>query len=185
METRKKLEETRFFLEKFQKSLVRVAEKESYYYLSAFLGAWRSVLDVMLYDFAEFYSLGLTREDRMDGSGFYIVAKAQSNSQALKFFKWWNKKIERLSRNKLWKMRPRIIHRGYPKITQIYVPESISSGSGIALNLPEKADAIVAYITNGRIAQIEYTTLPEECKNAFKLMEDIIIEAERKFSVKL
>jgi len=185
METRKKLEEARFFLEEFRKSVSGVAEKESSFYLSAFLSAWRSVLDVMLYDFAEYYSLGLTREDRMIERDFFIVAKAKSKGEALRFLKWWKKKIQRLSRNKLWNMRRIIIHRGYPEITQLYVPESMSSGCTISLGIAEKADAVAGYITDGRIVGIEYTILPEECKNAFKLMEDIIIEAERKFSVKL
>jgi len=185
METRKKLEEARFFLEKFQKSLSKATEKESIYYLSAFLSAWRSVLDVMLYDFAEYYSLGLTREDRIEHRDFSTLAKGQRKDQAKRFLKWWEQKIRRLSKNKLWKMRVMIIHRGYPKIMDmLYVPES-TAACVTAFALPEKADGVTAYITDGKIDRIEYTTLPKECQNAFKLMEDIIIDAEREFSVEL
>ena len=186
METRKKLEEARFFLEKFRKSLSRATEKEYYYYLSAFLSAWRSVLDVMLYDFAKYYSLGLTSEDKVSHDEFFIVAKAQSKDKALGFLKWWEKKIQKLSKNKLWKMRHIIIHRGYPEIMHaLYVPESMSSGCATAFTLPEKADFVRGYITDGKIVMIEYTTLPKECQNAFKLMENIIIDAESKFNVEL
>lgn len=185
METRKKLEEARFFLEKFQKSVSGVAEKESSYYLSAFLSAWRSVLDVMLYDFAEYYSLGLTRQDKVSSDEFSIVAKAQRNDKALVFLKWWAKKIQKLSKNKLWKMRHIIIHRGYPKIMhQVYVPETISS-SIISFDIPKKADAVTGHISDGKIISIEYTTLPKECKDAFGLVENIVVDAEKKFNVKL
>jgi len=182
METRKKLEEARFFLEEFRKSVRGVTEKKSSYYLSAFLGAWRSVLDVMLYDFAKYYSLGLTQEDKVGYGEFLIVAKAQSNDKALDFLKWWAKKIQKLSKNKLWKMRRVIIHRGYPEIMQVYVPPTISSS---AFAIPKEADAVKGYIARGKIIRFEYTTLPKDCKNAFRLVEDIVTDAEKKFNVKL
>jgi len=187
IETRKKLEEARFFLEKFLESVSPVAEKECDYYLSAFLSAWRSVLDVMLYDFAEYYSLGLTREDKVSRGEFFIVAKAQSNDKALGFLKWWSKKIDKLGKKKLWNMRRIIIHRGYPKIVHhVYVPESMSSGGSVlSFGLPENADAVGAYITDGKIVSFEYTTLPKPCKDAFKLVEEIVIDAEKRFNVKL
>jgi len=188
METRKKLEEARFFLEKFRKSVGLSVGKESPYYLSAFLSAWKSVLDVMLYDFAEYYSLGLTRQDKVSYDGFSLVAKAQSNDKALDFLKWWAKKTRKLSKNKLWKMRHIIVHRGYPEIThQVYVPETISSSAicAISFDIPKKADTVTGHISDGKIIMIEYTTLPKECQNAFKLMEKIIIDAEKEFSIKL
>jgi hypothetical protein len=40
-------------------------EDEFHFILSAFLSAWRSVLDVMLYDFADHYKIGLSRDDKM------------------------------------------------------------------------------------------------------------------------
>jgi len=183
METRKKLEEARFFLEKFRKSLN--SEKQFIYYLSAFLSAWRSVLDVMLYDFAEYYSLGLTREHRMTDRDFFIVATAERNDQALRFLKWWEQRRQRLSKNKLWKMRGIIIHRGYPKIVhELYFPQSTAvCATAFTITLPKKADPLGSYITDGNIVMVEYTTLPKECQNAFKIMEKIILDAESKFSV--
>ena len=186
METRKKLEEARFFLEKFRKSLMGLGVgKESPYYLSAFLSAWKSVLDVMLYDFAEYYSLGLTRQDKVSYDGFSLVAKAQSNDKALDFLKWWAKKIQKLGKNKLLKMRHMTIHRGYPKITdQVYVPETISS-STISFDIPKEAAAVIGHFKDGKIIKFEYTMLPKECKDAFGLVENIVVDAEKKFNVKL
>ena len=184
METRKKLEEARFFLEKLLESVSGVDEKVSFYYLSAFLSAWRSVLDVMLYDFAKYYSLGLTQEDKMSNYEFSLVAKTQRNDKALDFIKWWEKKIQKLSKNKLWKMRRIIIHRGYPEIMQVYVPSTISS-SVVGIVVPKKADILTGYISDGKIIRIDYTTLPKECKNVFGLMENIVVDAEKRFNVKL
>jgi len=54
MEAREKLQEARYFLGE----LKRFADKEDFfnYSLSAFLGAWTSVLDITLYDFAQVFS---------------------------------------------------------------------------------------------------------------------------------
>jgi len=138
----------------------------------------------MLYDFAKYYSLGLTQEHKMSNYEFSLVAITQRNDKALDFIKWWEKKIQKLSKNKLWKMRRIIIHRGYPKIMQVYVPSTISS-SVIAFSIPKEAIAVTGYISNGKIIRIEYTTLPKQCKDAFRLVEDIVVDAEKKFNVKL
>lgn len=86
MDTRNKLKEGKYFLD----ALIQTQDEPELcdYYLSAFLSAWRSVLDVMLYDFAEHYSLGITIEDYMTPHGFWLVSKALKNTQALGFYKW-------------------------------------------------------------------------------------------------
>ena len=43
------------FLEKFRGTITE--PKKNRFYLSAFLAAWRSVIDFILYDFAECYGL--------------------------------------------------------------------------------------------------------------------------------
>jgi hypothetical protein len=51
--------------------------------MSAYLYAWRSILDVMLYDFSEFYSLGFTRDDWLDYDKFLKAAKAKNSSSPM------------------------------------------------------------------------------------------------------
>jgi hypothetical protein len=83
-----------------------------YYNLSAFLTAWRSTLDVMLYDLAEHFSLGFTREDEMRAGDFETAARALNRTEALRFISWWKQKQGILSNTPLWKKRNFNLHRG-------------------------------------------------------------------------
>lgn len=82
--TGKRLEEARYFC-------VRLSEAknddEFHFNLSAFLNAWRSILDTMLYDFTEHYSLGFSREDELDDKEFTAVATALKNTRAREVMK--------------------------------------------------------------------------------------------------
>jgi hypothetical protein len=86
MQTRNKLEESKYFLD----ILPTVREDPNGFRcnLSAFLNAWRSLLDVMLYDFGEFYNLSFTRQVEMNDKEFYAVAKTLGNEEALRFIRW-------------------------------------------------------------------------------------------------
>jgi len=171
MDTRGKLEEASYFL--FALRRTEKTLKQFVYNLSAFLSAWRSVLDVMLYDFAEHYRIGLTREDRMTDEIFWYVAKAQNNAQALGFIKWWRQKVNILSKNPLWNMRRVIVHRGYPEITyRIYIPASISSGgTGFVLGVGE--------------VSAKPSDILDMCEKAFAEMESIVSEAENEFGIQV
>jgi hypothetical protein len=43
----------------------------------------------MLYDFAEYFSLGFTREVEMNDKKFCAVAKPLNRNEAVDFIKWW------------------------------------------------------------------------------------------------
>jgi len=192
MDTRNKLEEANYFLEQILKleSSIPIKRKWFSYNLSAFLSAWKSVLDIMLYDFAEFYSMGLSRDDLIRPDVFCIVAKAKNNRKAMKFFKWWRKQQKKLSNNDLWRMRHLVVHRGYPNFTEIVcTPPSIGFGYALAYTLrkiPKEVDWLwLSDIPNSKTAKIEYTTIPRKCKEALAIMENIVSEAENEFNIKL
>jgi hypothetical protein len=80
--TRTKFAEAKYFLD----VLPQMANNPDgfYYNLSAFLTAWRSTLDVMLYDLAEHFSLGFSREDEMSVARAYekmrqIIEEAETS----------------------------------------------------------------------------------------------------------
>lgn len=192
MDTRKKLQEAKYFLD----MLPHTKNKDEFHFtLSAFLSAWRSVLDVMLYDFAEYYDIGLTREDKMFPHDYWIVVYAKKNKNALEFFKWWSKKIKDLSNNSpLWNMRPEIVHRGYPEVRQkIYVPNTISSGSATFVSVPPEEASIpsgafpvtISPIYASDLFQVKFSDVIDLCKEGFALMESIVTEAEKTFNVSL
>ena len=83
MDTRNKLSEAKYFLE----ILFGVQDDTDkfYYNLSAFITAWRSTLDYMLYDFAEIFNLGFTRDDEMTEKEFRAVSNSLNKTKALAF----------------------------------------------------------------------------------------------------
>jgi hypothetical protein len=127
MHAKEKLEECRYFLDELRRT--SQTPKNFNYNLSAFLSAWRSVMDIMLYDFAEKYSLGLSREDRFTDDGFGIAAKALKHIEALNFLEWWRREIGRLSQNPLSHKRKMIVHRGYPPTVRDYTVEVSTPGT--------------------------------------------------------
>jgi hypothetical protein len=124
-ETRNKLAECKYFLD----ILPTLTENLDgfRYNVSAFLNAWRSLLDVMLYDFDEFFNLGFTREVEMSDKEFCAVAKANGKEEALRFVRWWRQKQGMLKNSPLWEERIISFHRGG---TNIQNYSAVVSGSG-------------------------------------------------------
>ena len=108
--TRAKLAEAKFFLDRLQGA---ATDFDPFYYnLSAFLSAWRSTLDIMLYDFVEIFPLGFTREDAITKRDFKVAARAAQNSEAERFITWWDNQQSVLGSTPLWKKRNLNVHRG-------------------------------------------------------------------------
>lgn len=101
MDAEKKIQEAEYFLNQLRN--IPQDSDEFMYNLSAFLNAWRSVLDVMLYDYAEKFALGLTRDEKITERDFEVVAKALQHTQASQFINWWRQQRNRLMQNPLWK----------------------------------------------------------------------------------
>lgn len=103
--------------------------------LSAFLSAWKSVPEVLLYDFAERFRIGFTLEDYMTDKEFGIAAnlwKTQmGESDASDFLKWWRMEVDRLNNtHKLSGKRDILIHRGYPKLEKGGVERTVFIPTG-------------------------------------------------------
>jgi hypothetical protein len=192
MDTRTKLKEAKFFLE----ALIETQDElEKFNYnLSAFLNAWRSVLDVMLYDFVEKYPLGLTRDDKVTDHDFRIAANALNLRDALRFIEWWRQKQGALKNNPLWKKRIITTHKGYPEMIQrFYVTGSgansttISGDTAISSAFPHE-EAIP--ITPAPSHELRFEDFPTQsitdlCTRAFNEMDGIVQEVEREFQVRL
>jgi len=133
-----KLEEARYFLQKLEETpQYNVHDREFMYLLSAFLTSWRSVTDLILYDYAEIFSLGLSREDDISLHDFGLIARVTNNSQAQRFLTWFNQQVGILSNNPLWRKRNIIVHRGYPptmRVYSLYLSGSIALLASVALS---------------------------------------------------
>lgn len=189
MLTGKRLDEARYFYEK----LVRSQNDDEFYFnLSAFLNAWRSILDVMLYDLNEHYSLGFSREDELDSKEFAAVANALNKTQAIEFIRWWRKKQGVLMNNPLWAKRNITFHRGYPEISEYHIYVSGSGGTSGTISpymkripWPTPATIPPSDPSNYFFSDVPDTTVMDYCNEALKEIESIVVEAEKTFSVKL
>lgn len=191
MLTRKRLDEAKYFCSKLTEAK---NDDEFYFNLSAFMNAWRSILDVMLYDFTEYYSLGFSREDDMNDKEFRAVATALKNAQALNFIQWWKKKQSSLGNNPLWIKRNVSFHRGYPKVSEFRIFVAGSGGiSGTIsvspylkrISYPSTTSVSQTDPSNYYFSDVQDKTVMKYCDEALKEIESIIVEAEQSFSVKL
>ena len=105
IDTNQKLKEANYFLSKVLSPEEDPMENPEVfqYNLSAFLSAWRSVFDIMLYDYALKFFPSLTRDDYIKLDSFRLAAKAQNHEEASSFIKWYDKKFRFLKNNPLWK----------------------------------------------------------------------------------
>lgn len=121
MQAEEKLEEARYFLRMLNATPQDIPhEREFMHVVSAFLSSWRSVLDVILYDYSDKYHFGFSRDEAISIRDFEIAARVTNNTQALQFLTWFKQQIGILSNNPLSTKRNVIVHRGYPTINRVY-----------------------------------------------------------------
>lgn len=169
MHSQKKLKECEFFLNKLERLDEDDTEWDFYY--SAFLAAWRSVLDVLLYDAAFQFNLGFTIDDKIFEWQFKWAAQKEENEKAHCFLSWWSRKRSSLNKLSIWKDRDVFLHRGYAGREPVFVPLSMSSG--IISFWPDAHAAADTY--SGY--ELIYPNIIEECVDAFKEMKNILDEA--------
>jgi hypothetical protein len=200
MDTRKKLREAEYFLGELVK---HEQDPEIFdFYMSAFLHAWRGVLDVMLHDFADHYSLGFSRQDELRYDNFERAANDISCADGVRFIRWWINKQTTLRGNPLWGKRNLSTHGGYlgmqeqvyylsgsgatsGSISLYFVPDTISGGSGA---IPVGSQPNI--LEKSKSKRLEFVDIPgtnaiDVCKTAFNEMRKIVEEAEKTFMVKL
>jgi len=174
--TRLKLEEAQYFLEQFRKTTL--SSKKNRFYLSAFLHAWRSVIDVMLYDFARYYGLynfkNPNRSNHIVKFADHIqkTARNQKKKQAVEFIDWWFGKLLEVYKSELSGMRKLVTHTG-----GLTLPEYVQEA-------PLGRFSLRDYIHAKQIEE-EIAVTEETCQEGYSLVENIVDEAEKKFSVKL
>ena len=180
--TRDKLEEARYFLEQFRETVLK--PKKSKFYLSAFLHAWRSVIDIMLYDFAEYYGLYNFKSPNAGAHNKFSsviifanhilkTARNQKKNQAVEFIEWWfGKLLHEVWKSELSEMRKQVTHIGRLKL-----PEFVQETSTRSFSLQN-------YIYAKEFEK-EIAVTIEACQKGYSLIESIVNEAEEKFNVKL
>ena len=204
MDTRKKLREANYFMGELLGELGKRGQTPEPFdfYMSAFLHAWRGVLDVMLYDFAEHFSLGFSREDELNIDNFKKAAESKKCADGIEFSDWWLDKQKMLRNNPLWSKRNITTHRGYVGMIEhvYYLSGSGATSSSVSYYF---AQADASDVSKGTIPVSTHAVIQPDfaskqlgfvgisgdaiavCRNALSDMERIVEEAERAFKVSL
>jgi hypothetical protein len=140
MQSEEKLAEAQYFLNTLRQTPQdNQHAKEYMYVLSAFLSAWRSVIDIILYDYSDKYQLCFSRDEEIRVRDFDVAARSANNTQAQAFIKWYNQQVSKLGQSPLSTKRKIMVHRGYPptmRVFSVYVSESLAISSSFTINAP-------------------------------------------------
>lgn len=173
MHAKKKLQEAYFFLARMREledqlelKAVSSFPKEGTevvftYFLDAFLSSWASVLDIIRYDFAEKYRVGITRDERVEERTFKWIAsflRERGEGEFSRFLDWLTEQETALEERHgvLFEKRKKIVHRefvrarrGYRRIERTYTVDiSRLSSAGVS--------AIITGRDLGRYSAEEY-----------------------------
>lgn len=131
-------------------------DKEFGYNLDGFLVAWHSVLDVLRYDFAEKFSLGITRQDRVPNRDYFAhLARALASknskdfSDAAAFYEWMSRHEDDLLKRHALLLQKRhvVVHRGTVKteVKEEVTERAVNISSHIDETTAFYAAALAAY----------------------------------------
>jgi hypothetical protein len=187
---REKLDEAVYFLGQLEKYEDR---KELFdYNLSAFVVSWRSVIDIMLYDFAEKFSLNLTRDDYLGEEQFRLSARVLGRKEALDFLKWLISETRKLREKHriLFDRRRVTVHRGKGSTFAAYAINwspssaavSITGSQWVPTTLPTSEYETPPIETQS--AEIRFAERPNEsaisvCRRAYEDMKILVESTER------
>jgi len=185
-----KLDEAAYFLGQLQKYEDR---KELFdYNLTAFVVSWHSVLDIMLYDFAEKFSLNLTRDDYLGEEQFRLAAKVLGRKEALDFLKWLIGETRNLREKHrvLFDRRRVTIHRGKGSTFAAYALNLSSSSAAVSITGSQWVPTTLPpseHVTPPiqiQLAEIRFAERPNEsaisvCRRAYEDMKMLVASAEK------
>jgi len=192
MQAERKLREARYFLKKLNDS--KLEFDEFTYNLSAFVSAWRSVFDVLLYDYTERY-FGINREEKIKVTreSFGMASKAiqEFNPEAQRFIEWYNEKIERVLQKEeetkdLWSLRNFLLHKGTHD-REVYVPLDVGTCAMSGYIPLGVVDGVVVLREGSELLKVrtfgdyELEQILKMCNKGFDLMTEIVEEAKQNF----
>lgn len=181
LRTRNMLEAVRFFLGKFEETSAAKTNIRQYY-LYAFLATWRTVLDALLYDLADYYGIiDEIRErnprplnEKIDHKSFYCAAERLGNHQAEEALKWWFERRKEIEKLDLYADRIRFVHEGLPPIDYYLPPLTDENGHFLLKKLKTWIDK-----------EPELKAEERKLQEGFSTVEKIVCAAENKFEISL
>lgn len=149
MEAEKKLRGAIYHFQRMGEAYLKSEEEILVYELEAFLVKVRSIPDVLLEDFNEKFSLGISLEEELYPKTFEDRARELQNTQAIGFIQWWNSKMNQIRSDQLgsilFKKRNISVHRKVvrPDHKEITMYDTIRLTDSITIRkYDEKGDLI-------------------------------------------
>ena len=183
-----KLRETQYFLDRLHD--LKGDPREFKYNLSAFVTAWRSVFDVLLYDYAEKYFNTNREQEKVTPDAFVLAAKSVKDTMpdAERFIEWYNKKWSILARERLWNLRVLSVHRGGPPVNVVTGPSAVinvgdagySMGPGPSMVLTDVM-SVTAQLPKVYIGELTTHEYVDMCNKGYALMKEMVEEGREKF----
>jgi len=155
MESERKLKGSEYHLKRMEE-LYGKDHEVFMYELEAFLIKTRSVLDILLYDFAEKLQLGIDRNRELNDHIFEETARKHGNDQAIKFIEWWRKRRDEVKEKNfkpLLDKRNIAVHRGSvrPNIQKITLYDTaVATESITIIKKNETGNIIEIYESPGK-----------------------------------
>jgi len=183
----KKLNESKYFLDRVKNSF----NEEKLHLFSAFLVSWRSVFDILLFDAAIIFDLGLTRERFFSPRKYTEAANQQEKLNALEFCTWWKNVFQNLLEEPLYHERNYLVHRGtyeppgpeyveYDETIDDYInyTASVTFRNSIIEYQPFSAHPEIPFVIN----PIHEFEIDEDCERAYEMMSEIVEEGKQLLS---
>jgi len=166
MEVEKKIDESEDFLNKMKESIEN--DKDIKNYFSAFLSSTKSITDYLLSDYAENFNLDIPLNVRDLRNKFQVKSKKNSNRDAQRFYKWFEKKYEEITKDSIGSL---MINRRHINIHR----KTTSPSRANYFTLPE---------VNGKTAYIRIETKNKDASNEIKnQFGNILRDIEKSFSI--
>ena len=203
MEAEKKLRGAKYHLQRMKEKYL-INEEIFTYELEAFLSKTRSIPDVLLEDFNQKFSLGISLEEKLYPETFEKRARELKNVQAINFIDWWKGKMNQIQSDPLgailFKKRNISIHRKVvkPNHVKVTVHETIHLTDSVIVKkydergklieevkspeTPEKPPEPKPAEINWFFSEYPNEDVLEACKKLLEMMKEFIQEAKNKFN---
>ncbi len=148
LEAEKKLQGAKYHLDRMRE-LYLDNEKFFTYELESFLAKTRSVPDVLLEDYNQIFSLGISLQDKLDPKIFENKAKQLKLPTAISFIKWWKNEMNNLRTDRLGSIifgkRNVSIHRMTvtPNLKKVSITGTISVRASITVTKTDNKGNVV------------------------------------------
>ena len=128
-------------------------------YFHTFLSSVFGAKEDLLYDYAEKYNLGISKDNRIYANDFENKAKEQNNQSAIKFIEWYKDEGDKLS--------------------DVDVVKALKKCLDIEKQLATKP--LQSLVGISELTSLSGMDIHDACKKMYELVKDFINDAYRKF----